>query len=157
MKLNFNSESTKGNYELQDSVDESDFVLLLFQRDYYCTNCKRQVQEVNERYQEFVDLGCEVVSILPENLTRAEDWDDEYDLDFPVVADEEAKISESFGQPVRFGPLGNLHDLIGRMPLTVLIDCRNDEMDISYEVAGSNPTDRPSTDDLIERISNLVD
>lgn len=155
MNLDFKSESTQGQYELRDSIENSDFVLLLFQRDYYCTNCRRQVQEVEDRYEDFTDMGCEVVSILPENLTRAEDWRDEYELEFPIVADEDADISDSFDQPVRFGPLGNLHDLIGRMPLTVLIDCRGEDADVVYREAGSNPADRPSVDELVDRISKL--
>lgn len=157
MKLDFKSESTQGQYQLRDSIEEYDFVLLMFQRDYYCTNCRRQVQEVEDRYEDFMDIGCEVVSILPENLTRAEDWRDEYELEFPIVADEDAEISESFDQPVRFGPLGNLHDLIGRMPLTVLIDCRDKDPEVVYREAGSNPADRPSVDELIDRISKIMD
>ena len=149
VELKINEKSSKGDYNLTETGEEFDFVILLFQRDFYCTNCRNQIQDVEERYDEFVDLNTQVVSVLPENLSRAKDWDEKYDLSYPVVADENKNVSDSFDQPVRFGPLGNLHDLIGRMPLTIILDCRGDSMEVVYREAGSNPSDRPSVDDLL--------
>lgn len=154
VELEISQESSKGQYDLNEASEEFEFITLLFQRDFYCTNCRTQIQDVEERYDEFVNLSTQVVSVLPENLSRAENWDEGYDLSYPVVADENKDISDSFDQPVRFGPLGDLHDLIGRMPLTVILDCRDDDMEVAYREAGSNPSDRPSVDDLIEYIKS---
>jgi hypothetical protein len=38
---------------------EGEFVVLLFQRDFYCTNCRKQIQAVKERYDEFTERGDE--------------------------------------------------------------------------------------------------
>lgn len=157
VELKINQKSSKGDYNLTEAGDEFDFIVLLFQRDFYCTNCRKQIQDVEERYDEFVDLNTQVVSVLPENLSRANEWDDKYNLSYPVVADENKDISDSFDQPVRFGPLGNLHDLIGRMPLTVILDCRDDSMEVDYREGGSNPADRPSIDELLEFVTEKSD
>lgn len=147
-----NQESTKGQYSLKEASKEYDYVLLLFQRDYFCTNCRTQVQRVEERYDEFKDKNAQVVSILPENLSRAEDWDDNYNLSYPVVADKDNNISNSFNQPVRFGLLGSLHDLLGRMPLTIILDTRENSLEVLFRYAGSSPSDRPTVDDLLGKI-----
>lgn len=152
-ELEIQQESTKGDYSLEDATEQYDFIVLLFQRDFFCTNCRNQVQELEERYEEFRERNAQVISVLPERLSRAEKWDEKYELSYPVIADEDKKISDSFGQPVRFGALGNLHDLLGRMPLTVILDCRGDEVEVIYREAGSNPADRPSVDDLLDKIS----
>jgi peroxiredoxin Q/BCP len=147
-----NQDSTKGRYNLREASQEYDYIILLFQRDYFCTNCRTQVQKVEDRYDEFKERNAQVVSILPENLSRAEDWDDNYNLSYPVVADKDSNISDRFDQPVRFGPLGSLHDLLGRMPLTVILDTKGDDLKVVFREAGSNPSDRPTVDDLLKEI-----
>lgn len=149
-----NQESTKGQYNLGESSEEYDYIVLLFQRDYFCTNCRTQVQKVEDRYDEFQERNVQVVSILPENLSRAKDWEDNYNLSYPVVADKDSNISDRFDQPIRFGPLGSLHDLLGRMPLTVILDAQGDELEVVFREAGSNPSDRPSVDDLLDEVKS---
>jgi len=106
-----------------DALD-AEFVVLLFQRDHLCGNCRNQVQGIATRYEEFRERNAVVVSVLPEPKERAAEWAASYDLPFPVVADPESTTADRFGQPVRFGFLGELHDLLGRMPLAVMIDLR---------------------------------
>ena len=95
VEFNINQESSKGEYSLTEASKNFDFVVLLFQRDFYCTNCRTQIQDVEERYDEFIELDTQVVSVLPENLSRANEWDDKYDLSYPVVADKSKDISQS--------------------------------------------------------------
>jgi peroxiredoxin Q/BCP len=147
-----NEESTKGKYSLEEEMKKSEYIVLLFQRDYFCTNCRTQVQRIEERYEEFQTRNTQVVSILPENLSRSKDWSDKYDLSYPVIADVNSEISDRFEQPVRFGALGNIHDLLGRMPLVVILSCSNNDLDVVFRKAGSNPSDRPTVDDLLQEI-----
>lgn len=79
-ELQFTGQSTKGYFDLEQTVGEYDYIVLLFQRDYLCTNCRSQVQDVEERYNEFLELDTQVVSILPGNISRAEKWDEKYNL-----------------------------------------------------------------------------
>lgn len=137
---------------LRDRAASLEFILLLFQRDYLCTNCRKQVQAVAERYGEFRDRDTEVVSIVPEPADKVRDWQDAYDLPFPLLADPDKRVSEGYDQPVRFGPLGRFSDLLGRMPKAVLLDCRGEEPSIVYTHEGSSTFDRPEIDDLLAAI-----
>ncbi|WP_253738603.1 peroxiredoxin family protein [Halohasta salina] len=128
---------------------ETAFVVVLFQRDHLCGNCREQVQEIAARYAEFRERNTAVVSVLPESKERAAEWAASYDLPFPVVADPDSAVADRFGQPVRFGFLGELHDLLGRMPLAVIIDLRGDEPRLVYSHVGNSPSDRPTVEGLL--------
>lgn len=129
---------------------DADYLVVLLQRDYYCRVCRRQVQAVKRRYDEFRDADAEVVSVLPDPPARAEKWQQSYDLPFPLLADEGAAVGDEFDQPQRFGVLGGLHDFVGRMPEAVVLDLETGE--VVYDHAGSNPADRPDVDDLLRAI-----
>ncbi|PSP89249.1 peroxiredoxin [Halobacteriales archaeon QS_4_69_34] len=137
---------------LAELAADHDAVVLLFQRDHHCGNCREQVQDVAERYGEFADRDAEVVSVLPEPLDRAREWQDVYDLPFPLLADSTKRVGEQYGQPIRFGALGALHDLVGRMPEAVVLDTHDDEPEVAAVHRGDSPGDRPTVDALLERI-----
>jgi len=131
-----------------DTLDAS-FVVLLFQRDYLCGSCRSQVQEIAARYEEFRERNAIVVSVLPDSKERAAEWAASYELPFPVLADPENRTADRFGQPVRFGFLGELHNLLGRMPLAVIIDLRGDEPRLVSSHVGDSPSDRPTVEGLL--------
>ena len=132
----------------------NDWIVLLFQRDHHCGNCRRQVRAVAERYDEFRDRGAEVVSIVPEPPEKVREWQTSYDLPFPLLSDAEKEVSDRYDQPVRFGLLGNLSDLVGRMPKAVVLDTRNGEPVVAYVHEGSSTWDRPEIDDLLGAIDD---
>jgi len=129
-----------------------DALVLLFQRDYHCGNCRKQVQAIAERYDEFEALNATVVSILPEQAERARSWQESYDLPFPLLADPTTDVSDAYDQPVRFGILGSLHDLVGRMPVAMILDTRSGEPVLAYTYEGRMPADRPEIDDLLTEL-----
>jgi peroxiredoxin Q/BCP len=137
--------------------DERRAIVLLFQRDYHCGNCREQVQEIARRYDEFEALDADVVSVLPEPADRTQKWNDQYDLPFPLLADERKDAADAYDQPTRFGVLGSLHDIIGRMPETVVIDTRGTSPAVAHIDRGEMPADRPSVDELLETVADLVD
>lgn len=142
-------------FVFDNAVEAYDAIVLLFQRDFFCTNCRSQVQEFADRYSEFEERGALVVSVLPESRTQAEGWQAEYSLPYPLVADENKSVSEAFGQPVKYGLLGNLHDVIGRMPLLVVLDTGGEEPEVVFEHAGESTLDRPSVDDVLEVVDGI--
>jgi peroxiredoxin Q/BCP len=133
---------------------DNEFVLLLFQRDYHCGNCRKQVQVFADWYDDFQDRETEVVSIVPEPRERVQSWQDEYDLPYPLCADPEKTVSEAYEQPVRFGILGKVSDLFGRMPKAVLLDCRGEEPTIVYAHEGSSTWDRPELQEIFGEIDD---
>lgn len=131
------------------------FVVLFFQRDYYCTNCRSQVQELADRIEEFRTRGAEVVSILPEPVERTEAWEEKYELPYPLLADPNTEAGEAYDQPVRFGILGRFSDFFGRMPEVVIVD--RDRGQVVYEYKGSSTFDRPDIDDILTELDSLDD
>mgnify|MGYP000190911339 CR=1 FL=1 len=139
-------------YSLTDAFDDADAVVLFLQRDYYCGKCRDQTKEVAERYDEFAGRDAEVVVVLPESTEKAEGWTKRMDLPFPLLADEDAKMGERYGQEVRFGVLGRLHDLVGRMPVALVLTKGDDKIEVAYEHNGDSYGDRPSVDELLEQV-----
>jgi len=133
-----------------------DALVLLFQRDYHCGNCRKQVKAIAERYDEFEALNATVVSILPEPAERARSWQESYDLPFPLLADPTTDVSDAYDQPVRFGILGSLHDLVGRMPVAMVLDTRSGEPVVDYTYEGRMPADRPEIDDLLAELREFL-
>jgi peroxiredoxin Q/BCP len=131
------------------------FVVLFFQRDHYCTNCRQQVRDVAERYEEFRARDAEVVSIVPEPLARVEEWQESYDLPYPLLADPDATVGDAYGQPVRFGVLGEFSDFFGRMPEVIIVDRRGTDPEVAYVYQGSSTFDRPEVEDLLAELDTL--
>jgi peroxiredoxin Q/BCP len=111
-------------FSLSDLPEDVSFVVLFFQRDYYCTNCRKQVQQLADRIEEFRERDAKVVSIVPEPVERVEQWQETYDLPYPLLADPNTEAGDAYDQPVRFGLLGRVSDFFGRMPEVVVIDRR---------------------------------
>lgn len=141
-------------FSLSALPEDVAFVVVLFQRDHYCTNCREQVQAVKHRYHEFHDRATEVVSVVPEPAHRVRAWQDRFDLPYPLLADPEAAAGEVFGQPVRFGWLGSWSDFLGRMPEAVLVDGRGDDPEVVWTHRGASTFDRPEVDDLLARVDD---
>lgn len=133
---------------------DRDGLVLLFLRDYYCTKCKAQVTTIASNYDEFEAANADVVAILPESIEKTRDWND--DLPFPLLADDSKAVSAEYDQPVRFGALGALHDLVGRMPEAVVVDATGTEQSVAYVHRGETPGDRPSVDELLAHLDEIV-
>lgn len=143
---------------LEDSLSNPDIdaVVLLLQRDYHCRKCRQQVQDVAARYDEFEAENALVVSVLPESVDQARNWQESYDLPFPLLADPAKQLGDDLDQPSRFGVLGNLHDMIGRMPEALVVDVRGDDPIVTYVHKGTSPADRPTIDDLLAEVRQLA-
>lgn len=141
--------------ELADR-DEVDAIVLLFHRDDYCMQCRRQVQQVNDRYAEFTTRDAWVVSVLPEDRETARKWVERYELMFPLLADRDKVAAEAYGQPTRFGSVGEAVDLLGRLPQAVVLDTREGDLRPRFTRAGESTGDRPSVDELLAKITEVT-
>jgi peroxiredoxin Q/BCP len=139
-------------YRLTDAFEQADTVALLLQRDYHCHICEEQTQELVDKYDEFSNRGAEVVVVLPDSRSKAEKWAKSMRLPFPLLADDGATIGEKYGQEVRFGVLGRLHDFVGRMPAVLVLNNEAGEITVAYEYKGDSYGDRPSVDDILEQV-----
>jgi peroxiredoxin Q/BCP len=142
-------------FALADLPEEVSFVVLFLQRDHYCTNCRKQVQRLAERVEEFRTRDAEVVSIVPETVERVKTWQEAFDLPYPLLADPGAEAGDAYDQPVRFGILGRFSDFFGRMPEVVIVDRRGTEPSVAYVHRGSSTFDRPEIDEILAEIDEL--
>lgn len=73
-------------------------VVLVFYYGYHCNHCVGQLFGLNEDLRRFVELGTQVVAISadPPELT-AERFEEYGRFDFPVLADTENRVAESYG------------------------------------------------------------
>ncbi|MFB6127153.1 MAG: peroxiredoxin family protein [Halolamina sp.] len=138
------------------SAVEADFLLVVFQRDYYCGNCRQQVKALARRYDSFRERGAEVASVLPESRERTAEWRSQYDLPFPTLADPDSEVGDQYDQPVRYGLLGRLHDVVGRMPAVAILDCRGETPGLRFAHRGSSPADRPTPEALLARLDRAA-
>lgn len=139
---------------LANLAEGVDAVVLYFQRDDHCTNCRSEVQSVAAQYEAFQDRDVAVASILPEPLAVAREWHDRYDLPYPLLADPEKTVSDAYSQPVRFGFLGEWSDFLGRMPQVALIDVRS-QPSVAWRHQGRSTWDRPDVADVLDRVDRL--
>lgn len=142
-------------FSLSALPEDIQFVVLFFQRDHYCTNCRSQVQAVGDRYEAFRERNAEVVSIVPEPRQKVEQWQESYDLPYPLLADPETEAGNAYDQPVRFGILGNLSDFVGRMPEVVIIDRSDGDPEVAWVYKSSSTFDRPDVDDILAELDSL--
>ena len=135
----------------------SDFAVLLFLRDYHCPKCKAQVASISEEAEQFNDLATAILPILPEPPERAADWRDGFDREFPfpLLADGDKEVAKQYDQPTRFGAVGSLHDLIGRLPQSVILDTRDGDPEVIYTYEGDSVSDRPEVEELLDQVHEL--
>lgn len=136
---------------------DNDFLVLYFQRDHLCTNCRKQVKDVKERFESFQSRDALPVSILPETRGKGEQWQEKYDLPYPLLVDPWTDTPQAYEQPVRFGFIGDVSDFLGRMPRVVVIDARGPEPRIVWTHSGRSTFDRPSSRDVLTAIDDHRD
>ncbi len=144
-------------FQLLDYAADPDrkALVLLFLRDYHCPKCRNQVETIAERYEEFEARNADVVAVLPEPVDRTRTWAKSSELPFPLLADGSKTVGEQYDQPTRFGALGGLHDMIGRMPEAVVIEATATEPIVDSVYRGNSPGDRPSVAELLARIDSI--
>lgn len=135
-----------------DAVSERvDFAILLLLRDAHCPQCKRQVRRVSQKASKMQRRDTAVIPVLPDSYEQAVEWSERYDLPIPLLADPAGAVGDAYDQPRRFGALGQLHDLIGRMPKAITLDLR-ETPEIIETHEGSSASDRPAIEDLLDTV-----
>lgn len=58
---------------------------------------------------------------------------------YPLLADPSTQLGDEFDQPARFGAIGQLHDMLGRMPEVLVIDVTGPAPEVVYVHQGISP------------------
>lgn len=137
---------------LNDLAPESDVLVLLLMQSYRSGTCRRQAREVADQYGDFRRVNAQVVVIVPGSRPQVRSWRRLVEPPFPVLADADVLFGEALGQPLQYGLLGRLVDSFGRMPTTVILDCRGDDVSVHATYEGDSSFDRPPVHDVLETV-----
>lgn len=132
----------------------ADFAIVLMLRHYHCPMCRARVRKIVEWTESIERDDTVVIVVLPNGEGKAGRLAAKYDLPFALLADPDGEICDGFEQRHRFGRLGRLHDLIGRMPKAVVLDLRG-EPAIVEDHDGKTPADRPALADLLGTVDEV--
>jgi peroxiredoxin Q/BCP len=61
--------------------------------------CTAQACSFRDQYQDFKDLGAEVIGVSSDNLQSHQDFSNEYRLPFILLSDEKQELKKLFGVP----------------------------------------------------------
>lgn len=100
--------------DIQNYIGNRILIIYFYPKDD-TPGCTKEACMFRDSYEEFVDLGCEVIGISSDSIESHKKFAETYRLSFPLLADTKGKVRKSFGVP------GNLFGLIpGRV--TYIID-----------------------------------
>lgn len=133
-------------------ASDYEFVVPYFQRDYECTECRKQVRRTRDRYDSFRARDALPVFVLPGPREHARAWQREFELPFPVLSDADGTMASDYGQPVRLAFASDWSDFFGRIPKVVVVDARGPEPRITWTYTGTVVADRPTTNEVVAAV-----
>ena len=112
---NFRSIDTKGNpFDSNSIVGKKPVVLYFYPKDN-TPGCTAQACSFRDQYEDFLDLGAEVIGVSSDTLESHQKFTAQYRLPFLLLSDTDKKIRQLFGVPTA---------LLGMLPgrVTYVID-----------------------------------
>lgn len=112
---NFSSIDTKGNlFESASVVGKKPVVIYFYPKDN-TPGCTAQACGFRDQYEDFLDLGAEVIGVSGDDLDSHQKFTSKYRLPFLLLSDTNKKIRKLFGVPAT---------LLGMLPgrVTYVID-----------------------------------
>ncbi len=91
----FTAASTQGEISL-DSLRGHCAVLYFYPKDS-TPGCTTEAQGFRDRYQDFVDAGCQIVGISRDSLKSHANFAEKQNLPFPLIADPDETMCQLFG------------------------------------------------------------
>jgi thioredoxin-dependent peroxiredoxin len=96
---NFIAKDTQGNdFDSQSIVGQKPLVIYFYPKDN-TPGCTAQACSFRDQYEDFTDLGAEVIGISSDSSKSHEKFATRYKLPFILLSDYDKKIRNSFGVP----------------------------------------------------------
>ena len=103
---------------VNDYLGQKILVLFFYPKDD-TPGCTKEACAFRDAYAEFVDLGCEVFGISSDAAATHQNFQQKYQLPYPLLSDSQKKVRQQFGVP------GNLFGLIpGRVTYVIGLDSK---------------------------------
>lgn len=96
---NFKAKDTDGNdFDSQDLVGHKPLVIYFYPKDN-TPGCTAQACSFRDQYEDFKDLGAEVIGISSDSVDSHQKFAAHYKLPFILLSDGDKKIRKLFGVP----------------------------------------------------------
>ncbi|WPR71576.1 peroxiredoxin [Flavobacterium sp. NG2] len=98
----FRAQDSLGNvFDSQTLIGQKPVVIYFYPKDD-TPGCTTQACSFRDQYQDFKELGAEVIGISSDGLESHQEFSKKYKLPFILLSDENQKIRSLFGVPSRF-------------------------------------------------------
>jgi len=98
----FESKDQNGNdFNIASVLHEKVLIIYFYPKDD-TAGCTRQACFFRDQYEEFQDLGAEVIGISSDSVTSHREFAAQYNLPFVLLADENKSLRKLFGVPSNF-------------------------------------------------------
>ncbi|CAM3112776.1 peroxiredoxin [Flavobacterium frigoris] len=96
---NFKAKDTNGNdFNSQKLVGQKPLVIYFYPKDN-TPGCTAQACSFRDQYEDFKDLGAEVIGISSDSVESHQKFSKQYKLPFILLSDHDKKIRKLFGVP----------------------------------------------------------
>ena len=96
---NFIAKDANGNdFDSQNSIGKKPLVIYFYPKDN-TPGCTTQACSFSDQYEDFKDLGAEVIGISSDTVASHLKFSKQYKLPFILLSDFDKKIRKSFGVP----------------------------------------------------------
>lgn len=130
--------------ELKDFQDR-DLVLIAFYPKDNSPVCSKEMKSFGENYEKFTKLNVEIVGISVDDAESHDAFAKKFGLQFPLLVDEDAKISKAYGA---------YNDWMNRSSRAYFIV--DNKGVIRYALVEKSPASREDTDDLLKIVKDIL-
>ena len=96
---NFKAKDTNGNdFDSQEIIGQKPLVIYFYPKDN-TPGCTVQACSFRDQYEDFKDLGAEVIGISSDSIVSHQKFTQQYQLPFILLSDTDKKIRKLFGVP----------------------------------------------------------
>lgn len=72
-------------------------LVIYFYPRVFTPGCTKESCDFRDRYQTFYDAGYEILGVSPDPVDKVARFKEEYELPFPLLADEDHAMAEAYG------------------------------------------------------------
>jgi peroxiredoxin Q/BCP len=96
---------------LRDYYEKKNVVLFFYPKDF-SPGCTVQACHFRDNYEDFIDLGAEVIGVSSDSVDSHKKFLDEYLLPFSLLSDENGRVRRGYGSTKGFGFLPGRYTFI---------------------------------------------
>jgi peroxiredoxin Q/BCP len=96
---------------LRDYYEKKNVVFFFYPKDF-SPGCTTQVCHFRDSYEDFTDIGAELIGVSSDSVESHKKFLDEYLLPFQLLSDEDGKVRKAYGSTKGFGLLPGRYTFI---------------------------------------------